>query len=367
MQTITRQQLLAARWHLQQLGREGTASDCDILDYGVQDSGPDGARWALRIRGAVVPDQDLAVAWTIRGAPHYYRRCDLREIAVAVCPLSSEDAGKRIYDANKQFKDSGVDSLDAMSELSAAMRTIVDRPTPKGDLSRQLTDVLPDHFLRFCKPCNAIHPYENSFRIAALQAGLELQAGTSPPIVQRVKGLRPNNFRRLGTDATARFDVIRNHLRFYGAATPKQVASFLEAPLRDVKAHWPSDVTSVTIDKEPRSALTDSADVLTDPPKPAGVLLLGPYDPILQTRDRELLIPDANIRKAIWPALGRPGVIFSAAEPIGTWRPAKDRKRLNINVELWTRQTAAIASAVEDQAQRLAEFRGATLGDVRSG
>ncbi|WP_020109597.1 DNA glycosylase AlkZ-like family protein [Nocardia sp. 348MFTsu5.1] len=366
MQAVTRQQLLAARWHVQQAGRDGKASDCDILDYGVQDSGPDGAPWALRIRGAVVPDENLAVAWTIRGAPHYYRRSDLTEIAVAVCPLSSADAGKRIFDANKQFKESGVDSLVAMSELSTAMRTIVDRPTPKGEMSRQLTDVLPDHFLRFCKPCNAIHPYEISFRIAALQAGLELRAGTSPPIVQRIKGLQPNNFRRLGTDATARFDVIRNHLRFYGAATPKQVASFLDAPVQDVKAHWPSDVTPVTVEGETRSALTEYVDVLTDPPKPTGVFLLGPYDPLLQTRDRDLLIPDARIRKTIWPALGRPGVIFSNAEPIGTWRPAKAGKKLNINIELWTRQTAAVSGAIKEQAQQLAEFRGATLSEVRS-
>lgn len=363
MRTVTRQQVMAVRWQVQQVGRAGPASDCDILDYGVQDSGPDGARWALLIRGAVVPEEDLAVAWTLRGAPHHYRRADLREIAVAVCPLSSEDAGKRIFDANKRFKDAG---LDAMAELSKTMRSVVDRPTPKGEMSRQLTAVLPDHFLRFCKPCNAIHPYENSFRIAALQGGLELQAGTSPPIVQRIKGLRPNNFRHLGTEAAARFDVIRNHLRFYGPATPTQVASFLDAPVRDVKGHWPSDVTTVSVEGETRSALTDSLDLLTHPPEPEGLIFAGPYDPLLQARDRELLIPDARLRKAIWPALGRPGVIFAAGEPIGTWRPAKAGKKLDVTVDVWNRPSAAIDTAIGEQAQRLAEFRGATLGAVKS-
>ncbi|WP_207839861.1 DNA glycosylase AlkZ-like family protein [Williamsia soli] len=366
MDTITRSQLLAARWHVQQVGREPGADECDLLDYGIQDSGPDGAPWALHIRGFDNSDDSLAVAWTIRGAPHYYRRADLAEVSVAVSPLSSEDAGKRIYDASKKFRDAGTDPLEAMAELAAEMRTIVTTPTVKGEMSRQLTSVLPDHFLRYCKPCDAIHPYENSFRLAALQAGLELQPDTSPPVLRRIKGLRPNNFRRLGTDAAERFDVVRNHLRFYGAATPKQVAEFLDAPIRDVKAHWPSDVADVSVDGQTRSALSDGLEVLTDPPEATGLRLVGPYDPLLQARDRELLIPDASRRKATWPALGRPGVIFSAAEPIGTWRPAKAGKKLNITVELWSTTTAKTTAAIDEQAAQLAQFRGLDPGTVKT-
>lgn len=366
MDTISRSQLLATRWHVQQVGREPGARECDLLDYGIQDTGPDGAPWALHIRGVDRSDDDLAVAWTIRGAPHYYRRADLAEVSVAVSPLSSEDAGKRIFDASKKFRGAGTDPLEAMAELSAEMRKIVTAPTVKGEMSRQLTSVLPDHFLRYCKPCDAIHPYENSFRLAAIQAGLELQPHTSPPVLQRIKGLRPNNFRRLGTEAAERFDVVRNHLRFYGAATPKQVAEFLDAPVRDIKAHWPSDVTDVSVDGQTRSALTDDVSVLIDPPEPTGLRLVGPYDPLLQARDRELLIPDATLRKATWPVLGRPGVIFSAAEPIGTWRPAKAGKKLNITVELWSKTTAKITAAIDEQAAQLAQFRGLDPGAVKT-
>jgi hypothetical protein len=364
METISRAQVLAMRWHVQQVDREPGATDCDLLDYGVQDTGPDGAPWALQIRGVDRSDDALAVAWTIRGAPHYYRRADLAQVAVAVSPLSPEDAGKRIYDASKKFKDAGTDPLEAMAELSVEMRKIVTTPTVKGEMSRKLTSVLPDHFLRYCKPCDAIHPYENSFRLAAIQAGLELQPHTSPPILQRIKGLRPNHFRHLGAEAAERFDVIRNYLRFYGAATPKQVSEYLDAPVRDIKAHWPTDVVDVLVDGQTRSALAGTLQVLTDPPEPSGLRLVGPYDPLLQARDRELLMPDAARRKATWPVLGRPGVIFSAAEPIGTWRPAKAGKKLNITVELWAKTNRAINAAIEEQAARLARFRGLDLGTV---
>lgn len=44
MQSVRREQVLAARWFAQQLERpDGTGDDCDLLDFGVPDTGPDGA------------------------------------------------------------------------------------------------------------------------------------------------------------------------------------------------------------------------------------------------------------------------------------------------------------------------------------
>ncbi len=50
---VTRAQVLGFRVHAQQLDRSsgGTLADTAVLDIGVQDTGPDGARWALAIRG----------------------------------------------------------------------------------------------------------------------------------------------------------------------------------------------------------------------------------------------------------------------------------------------------------------------------
>ena len=48
-------------------------------------------------------------------------------------------------------------------------------------------------------------------------------------------------------DAAPRFDVVRGYLRFYGPASPAQVAAFLEAPVREVRAAWPRDTIPVTV------------------------------------------------------------------------------------------------------------------------
>ncbi|WP_051442172.1 DNA glycosylase AlkZ-like family protein [Arthrobacter sp. H14] len=195
MVQIDRNGLLAYRLNVQGLiNKPGSIAPADVplLDFGVQDTGPDGARWALVIRGAgpelPAPVPDLALAWTLRGAPHLHRRTDLPAVARAVHPYSSADAAKRIFDAAKPLKAAGIDPLMALHEVAAAERVLVAEPMVKGEMSRQLAEVMDEPYLRYCSGCAATHLYEMPFRLAALQAGLELQAGTSPPVLERIPG-----------------------------------------------------------------------------------------------------------------------------------------------------------------------------------
>ena len=75
---FSRDDVLRFRVRAQELDRDRRAgADAAVLDLGVQDTGPDGAAWALAIRGAQVPAEDLVLAWTLRGAPHAYRRAEV--------------------------------------------------------------------------------------------------------------------------------------------------------------------------------------------------------------------------------------------------------------------------------------------------
>jgi hypothetical protein len=108
---MSRRDVLRFRFHRHQLDREAdsarSVTDVDLLDYEVQDTGPDGPAWALCIRGAPTealhraadPPTDLAITWTLRGAPHAYRRKDLAAVATATAPWSEADAAKRVFDA----------------------------------------------------------------------------------------------------------------------------------------------------------------------------------------------------------------------------------------------------------------------------
>jgi hypothetical protein len=356
--SVTRQQVLGFRVRAQQLDREsGPLADTAVLDIGVQDTGTDGGPWALAIRGVDPADvgDELANVWTIRGAPHLYRRTNLPAVAAATAPFSDADAGKRIYDASKPLKAAGIANLAALDTVARAMREIVTAPMAKGEMSGRLTRQLDDPYLRYCRPCDAIHVYEMPFRLAALRAGLELQPGTSPPVLEPVPGFAPAD------TAPERLDVVRAHLRLLGPATPQQVAGYLDAPVKDVKERWPADAVEVDVEGERRWVLADDTDRLGDA-APRVTRLLGPFDLYLQGRDRSLLVEDAAHAKDLWRTLGRPGGVLVDGEIAGTWRARRSGRSVTISVELWN--GAVDRSAIREQAERLAAFRDVRLSGV---
>jgi hypothetical protein len=358
---VDRRQVMNFRLRAQQLDRvQGTLGHTAVLDIGVQDTGPDGAGWALAVRGVDVPasaGNDLILLWTVRGAPHLYRRADVGEVAAAVEPFSDADAGKRIYDASKPLKAAGIGNLAALDEVAAHMRVIVTEPTVKGDVSGRLADVMPEPYLRFCRPCNATHLYEMPFRLAAVRAGLELRRGTSPPVLQRI-----NAFTKAAAPGD-RCDLVRAYLRLLGPATPKHVADYLDAPARDVKAHWPDDVIEVVVDGEARSLLAADEEALGSADATA-TRLLGPFDLFLQAKDRATLVADTAHAKELWPVLGRPGAILVDGELVGTWRPRKSGKAFTVAVQPWHKLPEVTRKAITEQAEHLAAYRGVSLTGV---
>ncbi|GAB3084850.1 winged helix DNA-binding domain-containing protein [Micromonospora schwarzwaldensis] len=358
---VDRRQVMSFRVRAQQLDRaEGTPADTAVLDLGVQDTGPDGARWALALRGvdgSALSDDDLVLLWTVRGAPHLYRRADVGRVAAAVEPFSDADAGKRIYDAAKPLRAAGIGIVAALDEVAGRMRAIVTEPTVKGDVSGRLAELLPEPYLRFCRPCQATHLFEMPFRLAAVRAGLELTPGTSPPVLRRIPA-----FRRAAT-AGDRFDLIRAYLRLLGPATPKHVADYLDAPVRDVRARWPQDAVEVPVDGETRWLLAGD-ETMPASTGSAVTRLLGPYDLFLQAKDRATLVPDPARARELWPVLGRPGAVLVDGDLVGTWRPRKSGAKLTVAVQPWQKLPDSRRRAVVEQAERLAAHRSAALAGV---
>jgi Winged helix DNA-binding domain len=237
------------------------------------------------------------------------------------------------------------------------MRAIVTKPTTKGDVSTRLARVMPEPYLRYCRACQATHLYEQPFRLAAFRAGLELEPDTSPPVLRRIPG-----FTR-AAKADPRYDAVRAYLRFLGPATPKQVAEYIDAPVKDVQAVWPQDVVEVTVGREKRSLLAADEEAL-ESADPAVTRLLGPFDLFLQARDRSTIVPDAVRAKELWPVLGRPGAVLVDGELVGSWRPRQSGRSLRVAMTPWRKLSATIHKGVLEQAERLAAYRGVSLGGV---
>ncbi|WP_435742417.1 DNA glycosylase AlkZ-like family protein [Nocardioides sp. SYSU DS0663] len=350
---VPREALLRFRVRAQGLdaAAAGGRADPAVLDLGVQETGPDGARWALAVRGAEPTYDGRLLVWTLRGAPHLYRREDAAVVAAATAPWSEPDAAKRVFDASRPLRAAGIPVLDALDHVARVMREVVDRPTAKGELSRALTERLPPPYLRECRPCGAVHSYEQTFRLAALRAGLELEPGTSPPVLRRIPG-----WDGPAASVPPSHDVVRGVLRLLGPATPQQVAGFVDAPVKDVRARWPEDVVPVEVEGERRAVLAEDLDALRDAPPASGVRLLGPFDLFLQGRDRETVVPEEEARKDLWRTLGRPGAVLVDHQLVGTWRPRSSGRRLRLEVVRWDGGDHPVG--LVEEAERLATFRG---------
>lgn len=83
----------------------------------------------------------------------------------------------------------------------------------------------------------------------------------------------------------------------------------------------------------------------------AAARLLPSGDPyyLLWGADRELLVPDAAGRAALWTSRVWPGAVLLAGEIVGTWR----RANAVVAVEPWRRLTAADRHAVEEEVATL--------------
>ncbi len=301
----------------------------------------------------------MGLVWTLRASPHYYRREDLFEVMVATSPLSEADAVKRVVGAGKPLQAAGITTLGGLGEVAGHLRRIVSRPLAKGEVSTRLTQALAEPYLRDCRPCQAVHAWEVPFRIGALYGGLELEPGTSPPVLRRI----PDWPRRQAGPADdplrapPRLQPIRRYLELQGPTTPQHVAAFLDAPVTAIKKAWPSDAREVRLAGEVRwwiGEAQSSADSDL-------VRLLGPYDLLLQARDRDVLVPESKRHKALWPVIGRPGAVLVGTDIAGIWRPRASGRSLKVLVEPWTKISPRVRAKIEEQAERLAAHRGVEL------
>ena len=82
---------------------------------------------------------------------------------------------------------------------------------------------------------------------------------------------------------------------------------------------------------------------------PARLLPSGDAYFLLQGADRELLIPDAGRRGALWTSRVWPGAVLVDGEVLGTWR----RANATVTVQPWRRLSRAARQAVEMEAAAL--------------
>jgi hypothetical protein len=338
-----------------------------VLDLGIQDTPPGSARLAAsaRLADPMTPDADLTaagdltVAWTYRGAPHLHRTADLPALARAGWPRDDADAAVRLGWQRKRLAEVGMAARVAYREVAGAVAEVLDRPLGKSELSSAVTARVRPELAPFCKPCGVHHVSEQLLRLSGLAGGLRIRPDTKPMVAEPVPGWpgAPAD-----DDLTA---AVAAYLRFFGPATEADAAGFVGTNRTAVRPDWPGDLVAVRVDGRAASLPAGQLDAVRAARPGGGVRLLPPSDPLLQGRDRELLVPDAAHRKAVWAALGAPGVVLSGVDVVGVWRTRQRGRRLAVAVEAFGELGAAGRAGLDEEARRLAVARGTDPGAVQ--
>lgn len=368
---VSREQVIAYRIAAQGLHRDGNAvGDLAVLDIGVQEAmgHPAALAFAARLPTSVSlrpaelalgPGHRLALAWTLRGAPHVHRRRDLDAVARALWPLSEADAAGRLNETGPSVKRAGIAALEQFQLAVDAMRKVVTSATAKGAASTEVTKLIPAPMRRDCRPCKTRHVSDSAMRTAAPAAGLEIEPGTAPPVLLPRRGAKLPS----APDPKAIAKLASAYLTLLGPANVGEFAGYLEARRADVLEIWPDDFAEVSVAGRKAVLPAGQLKALGKPPAPDVVRLLGPFDPYLQARDRNLIVPDKAVQKALWPVLGRPGALLADGEIAGMWRTKAAGKKLTITVEAFGPLPPKVWKQVDAEAERVAEVRD--VADVR--
>lgn len=153
----------------------------------------------------------------------------------------------------------------------------------------------------------------------------------------------------------ARLELARRHLRVFGPTTPAAFARWAGIKPPVGRAAFEALAGSLVPVRTPvGEAWILSADepAFLGPGEPgAGARLLPSGDAffLLQGADRELLVPEADQRRALWTPRVWPGAVLVGGDLVGTWRRAETK----VTIQPWGRLSPAERDAVEAEAESL--------------
>jgi hypothetical protein len=319
--SLTRQQILAFRRHVGALDERlprGPRSLRRAAWAGLQDSMPRAAILSIhaRVEGAepsTWEDPSLVQLW---GPRHHAYVVPARDLAVfSLGRLPDEVGSRRIAE----------------------------------DLAARLHALLGDARLTYGEAGRALGVHPNRLRYAA-------PTGT---VVIRWDGARQPTLWTLPPPEVdprdARLELARRYLHIFGPATPEAFAEWAGIGPPRGRAVFDALRGSLT---PVRTPVGDAWILTRDEPSfrvapgsvaPARLLPSGDAYFLLQGDDRELLVPDANRRRALWTPRVWPGGLLVEGELVGTWR----RAQATVTIQTWRRLSRAARAAVEAEAESL--------------
>lgn len=353
MVEVEREQALAFRVGGHNL-HERTDPLTAVAACGIQEFPPGWASVALHARatGELDPARVVTVN-AMRGAPYVVRREDAAIFTLALVP---DDEGLKSLVGSataKEVAEAGFEPREALELVAGAAREgLAGGPLDRDAFHQALRERLPDGLLPWCRGCQSHHVRAGLWRALGPLGVTRMSAKAEYALAEEASM----------PVAEARDELVRRFLRCYGPANHTQLAAWAQTAPAHAKQLFRAvadELEQVTTERGARLVLAEDLPRLERPPEARGVRLLGGHDPYVAQPDREALAPDPVLRKTLFPAVGRPGVVLHDGVLAGVWRGRKRGDLLEIEVD-WLGPPTDIA----DEAAAVARVRGCSSARI---
>jgi hypothetical protein len=217
------------------------------------------------------------------------------------------------------------------------------------DLAARLHGLLGDARMPYGAAGRALGEHPNRLRYAAPTGTVLMRwDGARQPIIWSVPPPEVD-------PRDARLELARRYLHTFGPTTPQAFADWAGIRPRQAVASFDALHRSLI---PVRTPVGDAWILTRDEPTfravpgavaPARLLPSGDAFFLLQGADRELLVPDPDLRRALWTSRVWPGGFLVEGELAGTWRRAHE----TVTVQTWHRLSPSAREAVEADAAAL--------------
>ena len=330
-------------------------AEAAVAAFGLQEYPPEwGALAALRARSDEPMPDDVVQVNAFRGSPYVVRRADARIFTAALVP--EDEAGLKALVGSQTAKEAGEAGYGVGEALglvaTAAREGLADGPLDRDAFHQAMRERLPDGLLPWCRGCQSHHVRPGFWRALGPLEVTEMPEKATwgladPPDMPLEE---------------ARAELVRRFLRVYGPATHSQLASLAQTAASHAKRLFEAiahELEPAAVDGRKGFVLAQDAARLESPPAAQGVRLLGGHDPYVAQPDREALVPDAALRKRLFPSVGRPGAVLAHGVLAGLWRGHKKGDVLEVGVE-WLGEPVDVA----EEAGAIARLRGCAAARV---
>ena len=288
---------------------------------------------------ALYHDRTLLQAWSWRGVPAIFPAEDAGVFLAPLFPHPGEEPWIYTRGMGLALDLLGM-TADALLPLVLDAARLLDGDTIHGKdtLDRVLADAVRPHLPPEKRPL-----WDGPSGLVVFGE----RTGPTPSFtsLRRWLGGEPPAF---GGDGDA--ELTRRFLHGYGPALPGDFADWLGASPAQAARLWNAlpqqERVTVTVEGKARQMLAADLAAAEDLPGDGGgrLLLLGPHDPYLDLRDRELILPDKKRQRAVWRTVANPGVILRGGCAAGIWKARTAGRGLELTLCPWQELAEAYAA-----------------------